>query len=180
MDVSGSSPALVIAAPTTRASAATRRTARTSSAAKRTARSSTAATPGLSTRCTRVVRSRNDQKMITWMRQCIINLEKLVKTKQTKIDELNARPAPSSERELYLLSEIELIGRQFESEYPESESFLKVHPQSSLNLIFSLLAVVNPDWQAENRRVEQRVAQEERGTPRVRNISGQTHPRPRS
>ena len=33
----------------------------------------------------------------------------------------------------------------------------------SLFLIFSLLAAVNPDWQAENRRVEQRVAQEEKG-----------------
>ena len=123
MDVSGSSQALVIAAPTARASTASRRTARTSSAAKRTARSSTAATPGLSTRRTRVVRSRNDQKMITWMRQCIVNLEKVVKTKQAKIDELNARPAPSTEREMYLLSEIELIGRQFESEYSGPWSF---------------------------------------------------------
>ena len=101
MEVSGSSRALVIAAPTTRAS----------TAAKRTARTSTAATPRLSTHRTRVTRSRNDQRMITWMRQCIINLEKVVKTKQAGIDKLKARPAPSSERELYLLSEIELISR---------------------------------------------------------------------
>ena len=91
MDVSGSSRALVIAALA--------------------ACAATATTPRLSTRRTRVTRSRNDQRMITWMRQRIIDLEKLVKTKQTKIDKLKARPAPSSERELYLLSEIELISR---------------------------------------------------------------------
>ena len=102
MEVSGSSRALVIAAPTARAS----------TAATRTARTLTAATPKFSTRRTRVTHSCNDQWMITWMRQCIINLDKIVKTKHAKIDELNARPVPSSKRKLYLLSEIELIGRQ--------------------------------------------------------------------
>ena len=101
MDLSGSSRALVIAAPTARAL----------TAAKCNARASTAAVPRLSTRRTSVTRSRNDQRMITWMRQCIINLEKVVKTKQAEIDKLNARSASSTERELYLLSEIELIGR---------------------------------------------------------------------
>ena len=110
MDVSGSSQALVIAAPTVRASTAARRTTYPSTSARRRVRSSTALTSGLSTQRPRVVRSRNDQKLITWMRQCIINLEKVVKTKQAKIGELNARPAPSTEREMYLLSEIELIG----------------------------------------------------------------------
>ena len=65
MDVSGSSRALVIPAPTARASIVARHTAHISSASKRTACSSTAVTPGLSTRRTHVVRSRNDQKMIT-------------------------------------------------------------------------------------------------------------------
>ena len=51
------------------------------------------------------------------MRQSIIKLEEAVKSKQAKIDELHARPAPSTEREMYLLSEIEMIGRQLESEY---------------------------------------------------------------
>ena len=52
------------------------------------------------------------------MRQRIIDLEKVVKTKQAEIDKLKARPAPSFERELCLLSKIKLIGRQLESEYP--------------------------------------------------------------
>ena len=117
MDVSGSSHDLVTAAPTARASTASRRTSHPSTTARRRTRASTAATPGLSNNRVRAVRSLNDWKLITWMRQSIVKLEEVVKTKQAKIDELNARPAPSTEREMYLLSEIELIGRQFESEY---------------------------------------------------------------
>ena len=130
MDVSGSSRALVIVVPTARAS----------TAAKPAARTSTAATPRLSTRCTRVIHSRNDQRMITWMRQHIIDLEKVVKTKQAEIDKLKARPAPSSERELYLQSEIELMGRQFESEYPGVCPSFKVCSWLSLFLIYLFLA----------------------------------------
>ena len=74
------------------------------------------------------------------MRQCIIDLEKLVKTKQSEIDKLKARPAPSSERELYLLSEIELIGRQLESEYPGAFPSFRVCSWLSLFLICPLLA----------------------------------------
>ena len=117
MDVSGSSHALVTAAPTARASTASKRTARPSTTARRRVCPSTAATPRSSINRTRAVCSLNDRKLITWMRQSIIKLEEAVKSKQAKIDELNARPAPSTEREMYLLSEIELIGRLFESEY---------------------------------------------------------------
>ena len=120
MDVSGSSQALVIATPV--------------------ARATTPVAPKLSTRRTRVTHSRNDQRMITWMRQCIIDLEKLMKTKQTEVDKLKARPAPSTERELYLRSEIELIGRQLESEYLGTCPFFKVCPWLSLSLICPLLA----------------------------------------
>ena len=78
-----------------------------------------AAAQRMSSRRSRVSRSRNDQRMITWMRQHIIDLEKLMKTKQAELDKLKARPAPSTERELYLLSEIELMSRQLDNEYLE-------------------------------------------------------------
>ena len=117
MDVSGSSHDLVVAAPAARASSAVRCTSRPSATVRRGIRASTAATPGSSSNRARAVHSLNDRKLINWMRQSIVKLEDVVKTKQAKIDELNARPAPSTEREMYLLSEIELIGRQFESEY---------------------------------------------------------------
>ena len=117
MDVSGSSHDLVTVAPTARASTAVRRTSLPSATARCGICAPTAVTPGLSSNCVRAVRSLNDRKLITWMRQSIVKLEEVVKTKQAKIDELNARPAPSTECVTYLLSEIELIGRQFESEY---------------------------------------------------------------
>ena len=117
MDVSDSSHDLVVAAPAARASSAVRRTGRPSATVRRVTRASTDATLGSSSNRGRAVRSLNDRKLISWMRQSIIKLEEIVKTKQAQIDELNARPAPSTEREMYLLSEIELIGRQFESKY---------------------------------------------------------------
>ena len=117
MDVSGSSHDLVVAAPAVRASSAVKRTSRLAATVRRVTRASTAATPGSSGNRARAVRSLNDRKLINWMRQSIVKLEAGVKAKQAKIDELNARPTPSTEREMYLLSEIELIGRQFESEY---------------------------------------------------------------
>ena len=117
MDVSGSSHALVVAAPAARASTVSRRVAHPSTTVKRRVRSLTAVAPGLSLNRVHAARSLNDRKLITWMRKSIIKLEEAVKSKQAKIDELRARPAPSTEREMYLLSEIEMIGRQFESEY---------------------------------------------------------------
>lgn len=66
------------------------------------------------------------------MRQHIIDFEKLMKTKQTEIDKMKARPAPSTERELYLLSEIELISRQLDSEYLEI-----CYPFEHLSLVVS-------------------------------------------
>ena len=40
-----------------------------------------------------------------------------MKAKQAELDKLKAWSAPSTQRELYLLSEIELISRQLDSEY---------------------------------------------------------------
>ena len=104
------------------------------------ARAATAATPRMSTRHTRVTRNRNDQRMITWMRQRIIDLKKLMKTKQTEIDKLKARPALSTEHELYLLSEIELIGRQLESECLEACYSFRICHQLCMSLYLPSLA----------------------------------------
>jgi len=59
-------------------------------------------------------RSRNDQRIISWMRNRIVELEKKLKDSQRELDQLRARPAPSTEREQYLLSEMDLICRQLE------------------------------------------------------------------
>ena len=68
MDLSGSSHDLVTAAPTARASTASRRTSHPSTTARRRTRTSTAAASGLSNNRVRAVRSLNDRKLITWMR----------------------------------------------------------------------------------------------------------------
>ena len=131
MDVSGASHALVVATP------AVRRTRRSSATARRKSLTAVAVTPGPLKNRTRAVRSLNDRKLMNWLRQSIIKLEAEVKAKQVMIDELHARPAPSTEREMYLLSEIELIGRQFESEYSTLCLFLSVTLSPALGLIMS-------------------------------------------
>ena len=137
MDVTASSHELVIAAPPVRTSAVVKRTSRLTGVVWRVVRASPSEASGSSGNRVRSVRSRNDSKLINWMRQTIIKLEAEVKTKQAKIDELHARPAPSTEREMYLLSEIEMIGRQFESEYSTLCLFLAVTLSPVLGLIMS-------------------------------------------
>ena len=117
MDITASSRELVVAPPRTRSSAAIKSTSRLAGVVHRVSESSL--------NRVRSVRSRNDSKLINWMRQTIIRLEAEIKEKQAIIDELHARPAPSTEREMYLLSEIEMIGRQFESEYSTHCLFLR-------------------------------------------------------
>ena len=70
-----------------------------------------------------ITQSRYNQKIISWMRQHIVDLEKSMKVKQAELDQPRVRPAPSTEHELYVLSEMELIYRQLESEYSNPASF---------------------------------------------------------
>ena len=100
-----------------------------------------AVTHRMASRHPRVTRSRNDQKLISWMRQQIVDLEKLMKAKQVELDHLRTRLAPSTERELYLLSKMELIYLQLESECsnPALSTCPKLH-LSLHRLYFFLLA----------------------------------------
>ena len=125
MNVTASSRELVVAPPRIRTSTAIKRTSRLAGIVHRVVRASPSVASESSGNRVRSVRSRNDSKLINWMRQTIIRLEAEIKAKQATIDELHARPAPSTEREMYLLSEIEMIGRQFESEYSTLCLFLR-------------------------------------------------------
>ena len=60
-----------------------------------------------------------------------------MKAKHAELDQLRARLAPSTEHELYVLSEIELICRQLESEYSNSV-FFSICPEvvSSSHLLY--------------------------------------------
>ena len=180
MDVSGSSHELVVATPPVLPSVAVKRTSRLSGIIRRVARASPAAASRSSGNRVRSIRSRNDQKLINWMRQTIIKLEAEVKTKQAKIDELNARPAPFTEREMYLLSEIELIDRQFESEYSPVWLLLTVHLWLVLHTYLFLYS------QRSTPTGKQRIVEwknvlllKRKVTLRVRSTSGQIFLRPR-
>ena len=179
MDVTASSRELVVVPPRTRSSAAVRRTSRLSGVVRRVVRASPSVVSESSGNRVRSVRSRNDSKLINWMRQTIIRLETEIKKKQAIIDELHARPAPSTEREMYLLSEIEMIGRQFESEY---STLFFLCPRCSLSkyltmLLYSqLLALIGRQKTGGWRNV---LPRRRRAIPLVRSISGLIFPKPR-
>ena len=128
----------------------------------------------------RSVRSRNDSKLINWMRQTIIRLEAEIKAKQATIDELHARPAPSTEREMYLLSEIEMIGRQFESEYSTLCLFLAATLSPVLRLIMLFYSQLSaPTGRRRPGGWMNVLPKRRKDIPLVRSISGLIFPKPR-
>ena len=53
---------------------------------------------------------------MSWMKTRIVNLERELKDVRAELDVERARSAPSSEREDYLIGELDLINRQLECE----------------------------------------------------------------
>ena len=51
---------------------------------------------------------------MSYMKTRIMKLEKELKDAHGELDALKSRPAPSSEREDYLIGELDLINRQLE------------------------------------------------------------------
>ena len=61
------------------------------------------------------VRSVNDQRVITYMRNKIAELESKLRVAELELARLKSRPVlPFSQREAFLLGEIELISRQLQ------------------------------------------------------------------
>jgi len=113
------------------------------------------------------VRSANDQRVITFMRNKNAELESKLKAAERELERLKSRPVlPFGPREEFLLGEIELISRQLQG-WPSSALFRLFH---SFNvLIAGFNADVNPDWKAEQLRVDERVEKEAAGdTPAAR------------
>ena len=60
-------------------------------------------------------RSVNDQRVITFMRNKVVELESKLKSAELELERLRSRPvAPFSQREDFLLGEIDLICRQLQ------------------------------------------------------------------
>ena len=61
------------------------------------------------------VRSVNDQRVLTFMRNKVVELESKLKNAELELERLRSRPvAPFSQREEFLLGEMDLIGRQLQ------------------------------------------------------------------
>ena len=66
------------------------------------------------------VRSVNDQRVITFMRNKVLEVESKLKAAELELNRLKSRPAaPFSQREEFLLGEIDLISRQLQG-WPSS------------------------------------------------------------
>ena len=60
-------------------------------------------------------RSVNDQRVITFMRNKVVELESKLKVAELELERLRSRPvAPFSQREEFLLGEMDLISRQLQ------------------------------------------------------------------
>ena len=65
-------------------------------------------------------RSVNDQRVITFMRNKVVELESKLKSAELELERLRSRPvAPFSQREEFLLGEMDLISRQLQG-WPSS------------------------------------------------------------
>ena len=70
-------------------------------------------------------RSTNDQRLITYMRNKVIGLEASLKPAELGLERSKSRPtAGFSQREEFLLGEIDLISRQLQGWYTLSLDFL--------------------------------------------------------
>jgi hypothetical protein len=71
-------------------------------------------------------RSVNDQRVITFMRNKVVELESKLKNAELELERLRSRPVtPFSQREEFLLGEIDLISRQLQG--GSSSTVLRLH-----------------------------------------------------
>ena len=59
----------------------------------------------------------NDAIVMHYMKARVVKLEQELKTAQSELDTLRMRLAPATEREDYVLGEMDLVNRQLDCEY---------------------------------------------------------------
>ena len=75
----------------------------------------------------------NDQRVFTYMRNKIVELESKLKTAELELKRLKSGPvAPFSQREQFLLDEIDLISQQLQG-WPSSALLRLLYPFTVLN-----------------------------------------------
>ena len=66
-------------------------------------------------------RSVNDQKLIDYLTQKFTTMERELKETKDALADLQSRPSPATERELFLLAELDKVNLQLECEYTRVE-----------------------------------------------------------
>ena len=83
------------------------------------------------------VRSVNDQRVFTYMRNKVAELESKLKVAELELERLKSRPAaPFSQREEFLLGQIDLISRQLQG-WPSSALLRLLYAFTVLSAGFS-------------------------------------------
>ena len=67
----------------------------------------------------------NDAKVMEYMKTRVVRLEQELKSAQRELNTLRMRPAPATQREDYVLGEMDLVNRQLECKF-ESCSVYKL------------------------------------------------------
>ena len=62
--------------------------------------------------------ARNDAKVLAYAKKRVVTLEQELRTTQTELKLLKAKPALATQREEYVLGEVEHSNRQLEGMYP--------------------------------------------------------------
>ena len=59
----------------------------------------------------------NDAQVMEYMKTRVVRLEQELKSAQRKLNTLRMRPAPATQRENYVLGEMDLVNMQLDCEY---------------------------------------------------------------
>jgi len=88
----------------------------------------------------------------------VTRLREELKNTQNELDRIRARPAPASEREDYVLGEMDIVNRQLDCKY-DLRPIPRILICISADLTLAFVAVFVPDFAAEKARVEERLDQ---------------------
>ena len=95
----------------------------------------------------------NDAAVMRYMKARVAKLEQELENTRGELDRMRARPALPTQREEYVLGEMEIVNRQLECKH----DCLDLMSSQSVLFVYPTCVVVGfvPDFQAEQARVEE-------------------------
>ena len=85
----------------------------------------------------------NDAKVMDYMKSRVVKLEQELKSAQSELNVLRMRPAPATDREDYVLGEMDLVNRQLECEYSPCLDYRCFSSFADLTYILQVLFVTS-------------------------------------